>query len=134
VLDRIKHRSMIGPDPARRRALARLIDPGLVTAGCDDQLTLAGPTALRRIDRRQVRHVPVGAGDDLEQDPAEVLRMPVAALDVPEDKRVIAYQHIQRATLPAVDPTAKPVIRLNPGCKLPYCRRPASHPYGGAAA
>jgi len=51
VLKIVKRRGHIGPDPGRRRALATLVDWGLVTAGSDNELTAEGARALAKLDR-----------------------------------------------------------------------------------
>lgn len=51
VLAIVKRRGHIGPDAARRRALAKLIGWGLVTAGSGNRLTAEGVRALAQLDR-----------------------------------------------------------------------------------
>lgn len=60
VLLRVKRRSHIGADATRRRALARLIEMGLVTAGSDNKLTPQGEVALRRIEQAGHYTPPLG--------------------------------------------------------------------------
>lgn len=50
ILGRVKRRSDIGSDASRRRALATLVDWGLVTAGSPNELTAEGAKALARLD------------------------------------------------------------------------------------
>ena len=47
----VKRRGHIGPDAAKRRALATLITWGLVTAGSGNRLTAEGVKALATLDR-----------------------------------------------------------------------------------
>ena len=51
VLGIVKRRGHLGPDPAKRRALATLITWGLVTAGSDNKLTAEGAQALSKLER-----------------------------------------------------------------------------------
>jgi hypothetical protein len=60
VLAIVKRRGHIGPDAARRRALARLIDWGLVTAGSGSKLTAEGTRALARLERGESYSPPPG--------------------------------------------------------------------------
>jgi hypothetical protein len=60
VLDRLRRGASIGPDPARRTALAHLVEAGLATGGAESEITALGRTALKRIESNGRWSPPLG--------------------------------------------------------------------------